>query len=126
NGVVVGLGDGDGGVTSSLPLAVEPPGNVEIADVDGDGRLDVFAGSSGSGTQIAVLRGNGDGTFKPAQYSSVGITVSRVHAADLDADGKLDAIVTGFSAAVWMRGLGDGTFAAAQALPGSHRGYVLT
>ena len=128
SGVVVGFGNGDGGVTSSSPQPVDPPSNLEVADVDGDGNPDVIASSSGSGAEIAVLRGNGNGTFKAVQHSSVGFTVAKVHVGDFDRDGKLDAVVTGFQGqgGVLMRGKGDGTFFAAQSLPGMVSGVVIS
>ena len=39
------------------------PYSLSIADVNGDGRLDLIAGNYGDDT-ISVLLGNGDGTFQ--------------------------------------------------------------
>lgn len=83
------------------------------ADVNGDGRLDVVAGSAG---EIAVLLGNGDGTFQP-QVSVAGTTgAGTLAAGDFNRDNKLDLVysIAGTSTFAIVAGNGDGTFSAPQ------------
>jgi hypothetical protein len=126
-GVLLGNGDG---TLSKTPTAYPSGGlfadSVAIADVNGDGKLDLVVANCGSNTQsncvstsntgnVAVLLGNGDGTFQPAVAYSLGTSgATSVAVADVNGDGKLDLIVaTGLSTAGEVGvlfGNGDGTF----------------
>ncbi len=100
------LGNGDG--TFATPVPYDSGGanaaSVTVADVNGDGKLDLIvanygiSGSQGYGSPtggaVSVLLGNGDGTFLTAvAYASGGISAQSVAVADLNGDGKLDIIV---------------------------------
>lgn len=105
------------------------PLSVAVADVNGDGKPDlimanicVSSSSCGNGT-VAVLLGNGDGTFRTAvNYGSGGYFPSAVAVADVNGDGKPDLLVlnqcasacSGSSPGVGTVGVllgnGDGTF----------------
>ncbi|HXM44018.1 MAG TPA: FG-GAP-like repeat-containing protein [Bryobacteraceae bacterium] len=80
---------------------------VAIADLNGDGNLDVVAAAQVGA--VNVFMGNGDGTFQPAVAYSVPYA-SSIAIADLS--GKPDLIVTdaGESTAWVLPGNGDGTF----------------
>lgn len=104
--VVFFMGNGDGtfqSPTSSSTLSTGP-GSVAAADFDGDGKLDVLIGFSPGSATIAA--GNGDGTFNVSNQVSVygpgaggsGVTV---RAADLNKDGRPDALITDYSAGVF-------------------------
>ena len=75
------------------------PYSVAIADVNGDGKLDlVIANEQQSKTDpagsISVLLGKGDGTFHAAaNYSSGGESAYSIAIADVNGDGKLDLVV---------------------------------
>src|SRR5580704_9200258 len=65
-GVVVLLGNGDGtfqtpvGYPASSPPSVIVVDSLIVADVNGDGNLDLAVG----GSEVSVLLGNGNGTFQ--------------------------------------------------------------
>jgi hypothetical protein len=117
HGVVgVLLGNGDGTVQ---PVVDYSGGNhtsgVAIADVNGDGKLDVLEVDLGSGA--GVLLGNGDGTFQQrVGYDTGGYTSGSIVVADVNRDGKLDLIVNNeapfdsFPTIAVLLGNGDGTF----------------
>ena len=88
---------------------------VALADFNGDSNLDMVVSEAGDQT-LALRLGNGDGSFgPPTRFPAVNdapYTVGRVAAADLNADGNLDLLVTGQNRdalGVYL-GRGDGTF----------------
>jgi hypothetical protein len=65
------------------------------AIASGDFTGDLYADVIVSGNSVAVLRSRGDGSFEaPIRTSTNGIVHSGVATADLNGDGKLDAVVT--------------------------------
>jgi uncharacterized protein (DUF2141 family) len=96
------------------------PVSIAIADVNGDHKPDLVVANGGSNT-VAVLLGNGDGTFHPAvSYGSGGMFPVSVAVADVNGDGKLDVIVANECAdsncdgsVGVLLGNGDGTFQSA-------------
>ncbi|MGA3193907.1 MAG: Ig-like domain repeat protein [Terriglobales bacterium] len=127
-GVLLGNGDG-----TFQPAVTYLSGGyysqaVAVADVNGDGKLDILvvndctsnincAYTIGDGS-VAVLLGNGDGTFQPAvAYDTGGQFPNQVLIADMNNDGKPDLIVSNFSGGTngfgevgILLGNGDGTF----------------
>jgi hypothetical protein len=105
------------------PVSYAKPGasEVEAADVDGDGRVDLVAvGSDG----VSIWYGNGDGTFgSPVDYAlEAGVRLdNHVHmaVADLNGDGALDLVIPhyGLSKIVVLMNQRDRTFAPAVSYP---------
>jgi hypothetical protein len=114
--VSVLLGDGKGGFAraSGSPFPVGPgPYPIELADVNGDGRLDVLAPNSRPGFRtVTVLLGDGRGAFRPAPKSPFRTTgkinAYFVTAADVNGDRCPDLIVTHDEDSIVTLLLGDG------------------
>ena len=112
------LGNGDG----SFQAPVFYPQNVQsqdpliaVADFNNDHKADL-AIAAGNAQDLAVLLGNGDGTFAPPVYyfDAQGSTPFPLLAADFNSDGKVDIAVgattaSGLETAI-LNGNGDGTF----------------
>jgi hypothetical protein len=131
NGGVISvfLGNGDG--TLQSPVSYGSGGylasGIAIADVNADGHPDLLVANfcrvvNGCDIgNVAVLLGNGDGTFQPARtYASGDPEPAAVAVADLNGDGKLDIVlatvqtVSPYATAVSvLLGNGDGTFQSA-------------
>ena len=111
----------------------DQPSSVAVADVNGDGNPDLLVanlcanyGACGADTdgKVAVLLGNGDGTFQAGgtyqtavTYSSGGVGALSVVVADVNGDGKPDLMVANETAndnnngsVGVLLGNGDGTF----------------
>jgi hypothetical protein len=112
--VTVYLGNGDGTFQNGVDYpaenpcctGIQPPWAITVGDFNGDGYMDLAVAN---GT-LAVLLGNGDGTFQPAVNYSVYATALAV--ADLNGDGNADLVLanTSNSNLAILLGNGDGSF----------------
>lgn len=91
-------GTGSFNAPANYPVGTGPYSAV-LADVNGDGKLDIITANMTAGT-VSVLLGNGDGTFQAATSvyvlpAGVGGTPSpmAITAGDVNGDGKVDLIV---------------------------------
>jgi hypothetical protein len=120
------LGNGSGGFNPPIvSTSTTSLGEMWTADVNHDGKLDIVAVSlSNSASNVAVLLGNGDGTFQPEVDYAVPEGLSAIAVGDFNGDGILDlASVSGFQGGglkvlppgtlSYLFGKGDGTFAPA-------------
>jgi hypothetical protein len=131
--IAVLLNNGDG---TFGPAVIYGSGGYEtqfvaVADVNGDGKLDLLAvspiclpfplcESPRSPGTVGVLLGNGDGTFQPVKtYDPGGYSSDSVAVADVNGDGNLDLAVANFCVSRVacatgtvgvLLGNGDGTF----------------
>ena len=126
------LGNGDGTFQSPLPSIVPGAISFALADVNGDGYLDVIAvmATGNKLGQVSVQLGNGDGTLKSSAFFKTGTSIKTgsnplsVAVADFNGDTKLDLAVlnectdygtggclNGSTIGV-LAGNGDGTFKA--------------
>ena len=103
----------NGDTTFSVSNLISPEQNIaEIADLNGDGRMDLITSFWGVGIRL----NNGDGTFTNVNYVTDYSAIEGIRAVDLNGDGRKDIV---FSSSSWpdngIRALinnGDGTFAA--------------
>ncbi len=126
-GVLLGNGDGTFQTTVVYELSgTFAVAGVEVADVNGDGKLDLLVADGGGGTvpgEVAVLLGNGDGTFQTAVGYGTGGSTTSMALADVNGDGRPDLLVwdnsdvdvgcgaNGFEPCLGvLLGNGDGTF----------------
>lgn len=74
-----------------IPTAANGPGDVDTADLDGDGHLDLV---TQIGPGVTTLYGDGTGAFTMAGDYPVGNSINQVLPADVNGDGRPDLVVT--------------------------------
>jgi len=132
--VTILLGDGSGGFNpaSGSPAAVGlGPLSVALADVNGDGKLDLVTANFNANT-VSIRLGNGDGTFAAPTSLSIGAGAGPADVAigDVNGDGRLDLVVADYTigkVSVFL-GNGAGGFTAATGSPltvGTNPGSVV-
>ncbi|MBN8459767.1 MAG: VCBS repeat-containing protein [Verrucomicrobia bacterium] len=107
------LGNGDGtfraprfvGTTEETTV----PDSIAAGDIDRDGSMDI-AITYGSSDRVAVILGNGNGTFQFERIVTVGRFPEMATLDDLNADGMPDLVVCNYSDVSVLLGNGDGTF----------------
>lgn len=124
-GVMLGNGNGTFQPAVNYSGVDNDPLAVALADVNGDGNLDILMTNPSSEDHgqadgnVAVFLGNGNGTFQAVVTYDAGGLAAGLAIADLTGDGKLDAVViespseqssSGTINAAVLAGNGDGTF----------------
>ena len=102
--------------------------------IDADSNLDIVVGTD-SDNIIVWYAGNGDGTFmKQAEISNSLINIGGVKLVDLNGDGNIDIIASGYgsyaaatlgvgSSLVWFEGNGTGGFGLEQLITNTYKGF---
>jgi len=127
--VSVLFSNGDGTLAPLSPrvnAVTQYPWGASAGDFNGDGRIDVVTAIGASAdvsalfnpivskpNAVAILLGNGDGTFAAPRYLLVGTDPRAVAQGDFNADGRHDVITANFGDGTVsvLLGNGDGTFA---------------
>ena len=128
--VLLGNGDGTFQTARTIDVGTAAPVSVAAGDFNGDGKPDLAVATYGSididtnvtaSNAIAVLLGNGDGTFQAPQTFGTGTGPFFVAVGDFNGDGASDLAVADFGTYVQrgntisvLLGNGDGTFLAAR------------
>ena len=87
------------------------PLDIAVADIDGDGDLDVIAVSTYDDKLAWFENLDGLGTFGPLQLLATVEYAQTVRVKDMDGDGDLDIIAGGDNKVIWFENLdGQGTF----------------
>ena len=111
--IYLGNGNGTFQAAKNYPVAASTSASrlLAIGDFNRDGIQDLVATNSGL-NNVAVILGNGDGSFQAPSYYPVGNDPWNVVVGDLNQDGFLDLVVAsdGSSSASVLQGNGDGTF----------------
>jgi hypothetical protein len=123
------MGNGDGTFRGAPVYPHAAGGGLHGAfaagDFNNDGNIDVLSIASQQGGGLLLLTGNGKGTLTP-QTINTSVVPSFVAAADINGDGKLDAVTLTSTtdnsgnvnlALVTLNGNGDGTFATPVSYP---------
>ena len=128
------------GISFAEPTAIPPlvtsngqTLGVAKGDFNGDGKLDLavtytsYYGNGDHPGQVAIVAGNGDGTFRaatdlPVPAPAIAGTFTKLYgilARDFNKDGKLDLMVAepDQQALLYYQGHGDGTFSPATVIP---------
>ena len=129
-GIYLGNGDGTFRAPTYITAGLAPSG-IAVADLNGDGKQDLVVTNASSGTivgqSVAVLLGNGDGTFRIARTYTSGINPQDVVIGDFNGDGKPDLAVANNNDATIsvLLGNGDGTFGPRATFATGFRPYTL-
>jgi hypothetical protein len=116
------LGNGNGTFQTHVDSpAGFGPKSIAVGDLDHDGKLDLalttFTSISGGGS-VAILRGNGDGSFHAFQEYLTGQDGPAIALGDIDGDGKQDVVIPDLTHHVTvLLGNGDGTLVGATNAP---------
>jgi YD repeat-containing protein len=122
--ILLNNGNGTFATPISIPLLIPgetsarfSPSKVVVAEVTGDGIVDLVIGAPG---RLAILRGKGPASFgAPESFSAPGDTLESLAVADINQDSILDIVATSFFTrqVLIFRSSLNGTFETAQTIP---------
>ncbi|MCB0328267.1 MAG: VCBS repeat-containing protein [Bdellovibrionales bacterium] len=121
----VAVGDGTFEGTPSTSLAIASTTDVDAADFNGDGIVDLIGAQFGG---LQFMAGNGDGTYQAAVGSNgdPGFAKAIQSIVDLNNDGNLDVVAGAGSETAIYLGNGDGSFTFSEYFGLSGGGLTIT
>ena len=113
--------------TVMRPLPAAAPFAVELADLDGDARLDVVAASDDGSSLVQIFLGDGRGGFREADGSPfrAGPGAKKIARGDFNGDGVQDVAVTSFQSPEVLVLLGGSDSVRTARLPGGENPWGL-
>ncbi|MEQ8764299.1 MAG: VCBS repeat-containing protein [Planctomycetota bacterium] len=121
---LLAVADGSGAFVFVPWTYAEVPGHPVIADLTGDGNLDIVYNARSGFDTLILHAGRGDGTFDPVRRSSLPITLAAwASAGDLDGDGDLDLVYSQPGGIATLINDGAGNFTVGQAELGAPAAY---
>lgn len=112
--VLLGNGDGTFGPATNYPvpanLSTSVSGVIAVADLTGNGKLDLVVAEQPGTNCITVFLGNGEGSFTLKTNYGYGFGASTIALGDVNGDRIPDLIVGSGSTVYVMLGNGDGSF----------------
>jgi hypothetical protein len=91
--ILLNAGAGSFGAASVKAVTATALASLVVGDFNGDARLDAaVAANPASGASVQLLLGRGDGTLADAQSTPTSAPTTRLVAADLQGDGRLDLV----------------------------------
>ncbi len=95
SGVAILLGTPTGlGPATIIATGGVFPNAIVTGDFNGDGKTDLAIAGGSAGGSLAILKGNGDGTFQPVVTTPAGSNPTALLAGDINGDGNLDLVLT--------------------------------
>ena len=85
------LNDGAGNLGAPTPLSIGE-GPSQLADLNGDGKLDIVISINDFASGFRVALGNGNGTFQAPLSFTISDTVRSIAVVDFNGDAKLDVV----------------------------------
>jgi hypothetical protein len=103
--VYLGGGDGTFRALAAQSLPPGPAGDVALADLNGDGRLDAALLTGSGNLSLTVYVNQGEGVFALAGNAGAGVWSSDLALADVDGDGAPDAVIANSGGSQWTGGV---------------------